>query len=277
MPILPPTPIAPYDNLNTILNATRLRVNDMLTGAGGEIITDTTPGAPWITQQMANNAWRRLQDILCSLGMARFKNTIILYGFPVTSQTDPGTECWVNWSQYFDGQFYFQPPNCPVLPPDFISPLTVTERPSATFPAVGGNFLRMDRQLNGIPPVPKLFRNWSWQWKDDTLAFPGATVVTDLKLFYEAYLPDFATIGDVPWYNSPVPIARCLDALSWLCAYEACKGRGDMDAESLEQKGIAASRILAERELLQPRSVYGAGELGKGGDAFSAKMVPSQQ
>jgi hypothetical protein len=54
----PPALTAPYDSLENVLNTARVRLNDAIQQLGGDIMKDSQP----FTQQMANSAWRRLQE-----------------------------------------------------------------------------------------------------------------------------------------------------------------------------------------------------------------------
>lgn len=53
-------PSSPYDTLESVLTAARIRVNDAIKAIGGEILTDDAA----FTIQTINNAWRRLQAVL---------------------------------------------------------------------------------------------------------------------------------------------------------------------------------------------------------------------
>jgi len=273
MPPIPPPDNTPYDSLQSILEASRVRLNDAIASIGGEVLTNTAV----FSQRTCNNAWRRLQDMLCALGMARFKKMGIIYALPVVSQLppatspDPGAQVWMNWNQYFDGFNFF--PN-PTLPADFISPLWVRERVTSLANAPT-NFLKMDRLLNGIPATPKQYRNWTWDWHDDALYLAGATSLIDLQIWYESYLPDFIDIGGTPWYNSKVAIPRCLDPLANLICAEMAGARGDLDAGSFIAAATDGVMRLMDREILQPHSLVKASELGKMPDQYTPSGAPS--
>lgn len=245
----------PYDTVEAVLNATRVRVNDAIQSLGGDVLKDDRP----YTQVMTNAGWRRLQDFLVSLGVARFKNRSIIYALPViavvppATQADVAAEQWMNWTMFFDGANYFTDK---VLPQDFISPLRIWEK-------AGTQFLEMDDFPNGLPPVAKRWRNAAYQWKNDTLTLPGATSSVDLLLYYNSYLPDFIDQGSVLWHQQLVPIPRALDALADYIAVEVCRGRGDLDTDWFEQRAQASARIMWKRENLQALSVINQSELQK--------------
>ena len=244
MPILPPITTAPYDSVEAALQMARVRVNDAIVSIGGEVLTDPAP----FTQVSVNAAWRRLQAALAGLGAARMKSEGILYGLPAIALlppavvADPATVCWINWSQYFDGQNYF---NQPVLPPDMIQPIDVRERPSASSPITGLNFMKMDEYLREFPRQPKQYRNWFWQWRDDTLVLPGATTPTDILIRYAAWLPDFIEHDGHSWTDNQIPIPRALNALSLYIASEVSGPRGDMDRDYFDSAALAATMELA--------------------------------
>ena len=245
MPALPPQTNTSFDSMEAVLNTARVRMNDAIESIGGDVFTDNQP----FTQVYTNSAWRRLQGFLASSGHPALKRTVILFSLPVVAvlpgllSTDPGTQCWVNWNQFFDGYNYLEPPNVAVLPPDLIAPIRCWERPTSTGPT--GMFMDMDRLMNGLPGVPKLFRNWTWEWIANQLVIPGATVPTDLWIRYAALLPDFEDTGEIPWHQQRVPIPRALDSLaSYICA-EVGAARGDVDASSFESAAQSAAMALA--------------------------------
>lgn len=243
MPIIPPILSAPYDSVDSILNLTRVRINDAIQSLGGDILTDIQP----FTQEMANAGWRTLQEYLANLGYTRSKQEIILTGIPPVTNYDPATQVALTWSNYFNGTGYDIPPTAPVLPQNMILPLRLWER----FSSGNGIFIPMGQAMDGLPTGPKLPCNGCWEWREDGIYMPGATVSTDIRMRYLAYLPDFATQGDVLWYNQPVPIMRCKNALAYYIAAEAALPRADLDAEAFTQKGDVAARLIFNREVQQ--------------------------
>jgi hypothetical protein len=237
MPVLPPIASAPYDTVETVLKAARVRVNDAIQSIGGDMLTDTQP----FTQVMANLAWRKMQNFLANLGFSRARSEAIVPSVPVVANYDPATQVYLAWSGFYDGNALN---TGTVLPGDCIMPLRVWER------VAGSNtgFSEMPMVLDGLPDCSKVSANRTWEWRNDAMYMPGSTVSMDLRIRYAAYLPDFATIGQVLWYNQPVPIARCLDALSNYIAAEFAIPRADMDAQTYINEGEKAARKIFNRE-----------------------------
>jgi len=237
MPIIPPSAAAPYDTVNTILNAARVRVNDAIASLGGDMLTNTQP----FTQVMTNTAWRKMQNYLANQGFTRVKSEAIITGVPVVNGTDPATQVSLSWLGFWDGNAL----NTSVtLPADLIMPLLLWERASGQ----NGSFTPMLMRLDGLPTWPHQGFDQLWEWRNDAIYMPGATTVTDKRLRYLAYLQDFADAGTVNWYDQPVPIARCLDCFSNYIAAEFAIPRGDMDAQSYIAAAEAAAKKIFNRE-----------------------------
>lgn len=134
MPVPPPSPVAPYDTWEMVLQAARGRLNDMIQSSAGDILTDTAP----FTLPLVINAWRKFQTFLTQIGHSRFKQRTVLFGFPPFAATDPSSQTALSWTYYFDGVSFWAPPNVPVLPSDFILPLKIWERQSAVLASSTG-------------------------------------------------------------------------------------------------------------------------------------------
>lgn len=243
MPIIPPILTAPYPNLSDILNLVRVRVNDAIQSLGGEIITDVQP----FTQIMANAGWHTLQEFLANLGYTRSKQEVILSGIPAVTSFDPSVQASLAWNGYFNGTGYQIPPDAPALPQDMILPLRLWERCTSG----NGFFFPMTQVLDGLPDGPKLPANGCWDWREDAIYLPGATLVTDIRMRYAGYLPDFTDQGDTSWYDLPVPIMRCENALAYYIAAEASGPRADLDAGTFRQMGDDAARKIFNKEVQQ--------------------------
>jgi hypothetical protein len=233
MSILIPTPApsAPYIIVNDALNLARVRINDAIVSIGGDMLTNVQP----FTQVMTNAAWLKMQQYLAQLGYSRSRKRTVLTGFPVVGSTDPASETRLDWSTYYDGVSYFIPPNVQVLPPDFLAPMRIGERqsqgfqPTLTTGSSGFRPVTLARDGN-VNWRKKPWNGW-FDWRDDFIVMPGATAMFDLEIFYAAYLGDFLTVGEVPWYSQPVPIMRSLSALANYIAAEFSGPRGDLDAQ----------------------------------------------
>lgn len=243
MPILPPSFPAPYDTVQSAMELARVRLNDAIQGIGGNIFTNSAP----FSQTVVNGAWRRLQQYLSNLGYTMLTNEIIVSGVPTVDQTinDPAALVWINWSQYFDGVNYYEPPATPVLPQDLIQPLRLWER----WTGFNQIFREMRPQLDGIPSAPKTQWNQIWEWRDNAIYMPGSQMVMDLRIRYIRYLPDFFTQGGVEWYNLPMSIMGCRDAMADYIAYEMAKPRGDLNADDFLKRAESEAILIFNREI----------------------------
>lgn len=232
---------APYDSLNSILNTVRTRMNDAIASIGGDILTNDQP----YTQQNANDGWRNLQAEIANLGFSKYKRKFWGYGLPIVASTDPSSETQWTWSYFFDGTSYYAPPECSVLPADFICPLKMKERQTGT----NQPFILMQMAPDGLPECRKTPYNRCFEWKNDAIYMPGSTYSMDLEVEYAAYDADFVNQGDptdggVYWYNLPVPIMRCRSALANFICAEAAGARGDMDAQAFLDAARRDTKLL---------------------------------
>ncbi len=245
MPSIPqPPPSAPYVSVSDVLNLTRTRINDAIVSIGGDMLTVQQP----FTQVMTNAAWLKMQQYLAQLGFSRSRKRTVLTGFPVVGSTDPASETRLDWSSYYDGVSYFIPPDVQVLPPDFLAPMRIGERRSQGFQPTlttgSSGFRPVMLAKDGNVNWRKRTCNGWFDWRDDHIVMPGATAMFDLEIFYAAYLGDFLTVGEVEWYNQPVPIMRSLSALANYIAMEFSGPRGDLDAGSFETAAQADCRAI---------------------------------
>lgn len=239
-----PTPGFPYPIVNDALNLARTRINDAIQSIGGEMLTNTQP----FTQVMSNGAWLKMQKFLASLGYSRVRKRVVLTGFPIVGSQDPASETILNWSWFFDGVSYWIPPNTPVLPQDMIAPLRIGERQSPGFQATlttgSRGFTPVELAPDGNLDWRKRPWNGWFDWRNDEIIMPGSTSPMDLEIYYAASLQPFNTVGEVEWYNQPLPIVQGESALAYFICNEFAVGRGDMDANSWLQMGQQDCRDL---------------------------------
>lgn len=265
-PIPAPPPLAPYDVLDSILNATRVRMNDAIQSIGGDILTDQQP----FTQEMSNDGWRKLQSFLANLGYSRLKKPLLLTSFPAVADLDPSSWTTLDWTFYFDGVSYWTPPDVNLFPSDFILPLRVSERRSGS----QSGWSKMTMAQDELPALRKTAYNGCWLWENDTLYMPGSVYPFDLRMEYAAFLPDFLTAGSVQWYQQPVPIMRCKNALSYYICAEAAGIRNDMDADPFIVKAEQEARLILNQEVSQRqrtpvrRRCYSGGNRGIYGTGY---------
>lgn len=273
MPIPPPPVLAPYPVLETALNLARTRLNDAIQNIGGDVLTDTQP----FTGAMVNGAWRNLQVFLANLGYSKYKRKFWAYALPVVASTDPSSECFWSWTQFFDGVGYFAPPTVTVLPQDFIAPLVIKERQTGTNQV----FHRMQMAPDGLPEGMKRPWNGCFEWKNDAIYMPGSTYSMDFEVEYAAYDYDFATYTPVDGQgpilgngstlapsNMPIPIMRSESAMANYIAAECSNGRDDVDAQPFLDKAEKDAKLLmnnSDVKLKQRRPVQRRAYSGRNG------------
>lgn len=238
MPI-PPVQTAPFDTLETVLNTARVRMNDAIQSLGGDVLRDDQP----FTQQMANTAWRRLQEYIANLGYTVLTDEIIITGLPQVDSIDPGTQTALDWTGYQNAQGGIDVDFA--LPQNFMAPLKVWER------ITGQNayFRPLGNVMDGLPSTPKMGYNGIFEWRGNKVWMPGSQNSMDLRFRFIAFFNDFVTQGDVLWNQQPVPIMRCLDALSFYICSEAANPRGDLDGAQFDTKAQAAAKLIFNRDV----------------------------
>lgn len=249
MPIPPPTVVAPYDYLESVLNLARTRLNDAIQSLGGDILTDVQP----FTGTMTNAAWRNLQAFLANLGYAKYKRKFFGYAYPVTATYDPSQPNLLTWTYFFDGVSYYQSYPVSLLPNDFICPLRMGERITGS----NSRFVPMAMKPDGLDEWQKRPWNGQFEWKNDAIYIPGSTRSMDFEIEYAAYDADFVTytngsgqvvlgnpLASLTPANMPVPIMRCQSSFAnYLCA-EVAMGRDDLDVQDFIAKAEKDAKLL---------------------------------
>lgn len=259
---------APYDVIETILQSTRVRVNDAIQQIGGNTLTDTADFTPIYV----NTAWRVLQNKLRAIGytgFARLKDDLIISALPASASSDPAVQNYITWAGFYNGSTVN---GAVVLPQEFMQPLVLWERPNASANSIPAqNFRLMDQTLNGIPTNgPKQSRNLNWDWRNDQLCFPGTTVVWDLRVRCLTFLPDFpVTPGGEIITTTAVPILDCLDPFSNLIAVEFSRARGDLDTAAFASAADSGIAALYSRDTNQPTAMHKPSEYGTMRNAYT--------
>lgn len=254
-------PTAPYDLVEAVLQAARVRLNDAIKSLGGDVLTDTAV----FTQTIVNAAYRRLQDYLVELGFAALKKEALFLSVPASTSTDLGSQVYLAFTGYFDGTTL---QTSPALPQDMISPLLLWERVHGT----NAVYTPVDQLTNGLPTIPKDTLNRTWEWREEQIYLPGASGTTDIRLRYAAYLPDFianSPLTATPWYQQPVPIMRAYNALAWGICSETAKARGDVDAGYFDQMAQQAAQAMFQRDTAQPKTLFKQAEAAKMADKYT--------
>ena len=236
MPILPPG-TGSLDTVNSVLTATAARLNDKvetLLPVSGSLLGSGI----YFTQQSVNTAWRKMCEFLANVGFTALKQEAIITGIPLSASLDPASTSWLDWFNCFDGANLY---DVPELPSDLIVPFKIWERPTgqnAQFPRDP-----MELMFDGLPGMQKQSWNGCWEWRANRIYFPGALQVMDFRLLYRRYLGDFLDVGNVQWFQQPVPIQRCQDAFSLYICSEFRPGAG------WQEQAESAARLLCNREV----------------------------
>jgi len=254
---LPPASTAPYDIVDTVLNTARVRLNDAIQQLSGDILKDSQP----FTQQMVNSAWLRMQEFLANLGFARLIDEYVITALPIAGSSDPASQCWLDWTGFYDGTQVW---TGYALPQRLSFPLKIWDRVSG-YNAGWGEPIR--NIMDGLPATFKYPRNGIFEWRNDKIYMPGTTVPVDLRVRFAQFFPAFQTQGQTQWYQQPVPIVGCLDALADYICIEACDGRDDVDSQTFKTRADGEAKLIFNRDVRlknrsnvrrQPRSGNGS-------------------
>lgn len=255
-------PSAPYDTLENVLVAARVRLNDAMKSTSGEVLTDSAPFA----LQIINNAWRRLQELCSNFGLSVFNRETIFSNVAATTQADQSSQVYINFANYFNGALQ----TSPVLPQDFIAPLLLEERVHGST----ANFFPMDQCFNGLPTAPQGTLNRVWEWRNETVYMPGATGATDIRLRYQGFLADFVPNSTTAFTAQNVPMMRVLNPFAWYICSEFAKGRGDLDGGKFDEQADAAVRMIFDRDWRYDKGLYKGSEVGKMTDQYTPTQGP---
>lgn len=219
-----------------VLDAVRVRINDMIVSIGGQTLTNNAP----FTLPMCNVAWQRSQQFLVSLGYVVLEDNITIPGLPPASDLDPAKEVTLSWSGYDNGSGTLN--TAFVLPQSLIRPVSdgLQERISVTSGVNTAALSPMDEILGTLANVAKGMWNQQWQWRADKIVMPGARTNTDLSIRFAKYLADFTNLN-----TDVAPIMRCEDMLSGFICAEFAGGRGDLDRATFLTEAQQAAMIIA--------------------------------
>lgn len=247
IPIPPPTPTAPTDTVDSVLNLVRSKMLDTIGSLAGDILTDAQP----FMQEYTNAGWRELQFFLASLGYSVLKRPFIALALPVVDSTDPALWTTLTWSAFTNASgTVIAPPGIAVLPQDMILPLKVSERRTGT----QSRFCPMQMAQDELPATRKGPYNGWWIWENNTLYMPGSIYSMDLRMELAIYLSDFITVGATQWFQQPVPIIRGKTALAYFICDEIVQAREDL-AGTFTAKAQQAARQIFNIEVSQKQRV----------------------
>lgn len=236
---LPPSLTAPYPLVNAAMDLARTRLNDAIQQLGGDILKNTQP----FSQTMCNGAWRRLRHYLANLGHTRFIDEVIIQALPTVGSYDPASQCWMDWTGFYDGTQIF---DGYAFPQNLEFPLKFWDRVSG-FNAGWGRPL--ENIMDGLPATFKYQRNGIFELRDDKVFFPGTTVPVDLRIRYAKLFPSFETQGETQWYQQQVPLIGATDALADYICVEACDGRDDIDSQTFKSRAEQEANLIFNRDV----------------------------
>ena len=265
--MLPPPLGSVYDPVITAINAAKARLNadlSTLQPITGKLLDN--PDA--FSQQLTNNAWRKLQYFLANRGYMRFTKRQVVTPLPISGNlTDPTVQSWINWFNYFDGVTLL---SAPLLPQDFLFPLMIRERLTGE----NGCFQDMGQWTGPLPSLVKQCYNRIWQWDNDQINLPGATLPLDIEFYYACCLGDFVDVGTTRWFQLSIPMAGAVDALSLYMCAELVGSRDNPDltaAAVYTEAAESAAKFIRNRDArmksrvnIQRRSASGRLEGGGG-------------
>jgi hypothetical protein len=245
MPVLPSSI---YPLAEEILNLVRVFVNDTFKGATnaegeGRTFTDDWAG----TVPLFNKAQRQLERKLNNNGVTSYrKDNWLLPNVPGMSNPDPGLQCNISYTGYFDGTGSSQNPS---LPSDLYVPVNLWQRTSGS----------TDR----FAPVSQKSTLWyvvqnqyiqGWNWAQDQINFIGATNTVDLLLSYDAriFIP---FTEDTDFTETTVGTADSFEALAYQMAYDFCSARGGGASQQLEKDKNEAIQQMVTRYVRGQQSI----------------------
>lgn len=231
---LPPALTPPYSFAEEAMDLARVRLNDAIQQLSGDILKDSQP----FSKTMCNAAWRRLQHYLANMGYARLIDEVVISALPISGSSDPASQCWLDWTGFYDGTQVFQ--NY-ALPQKCSFPLKIWDRVSGVNSGWGRP---LEQVMDGMPAVFKYQRNAIFDWRNDKIYMPGTNQTVDLRIRFGQYLPSFQTQGETQWYQQPIPIIGAVDALADYICVEACDGRDDVDSQTFKTRAEGEAKLL---------------------------------
>lgn len=225
---MPSLTTAPYVSAEDILVAARAISNDANQTIAGSILADNQP----YIFPLLELAYEDLQDRLIKAGVNTYNETAEVLALTPYAGTDQTVDVELLYTGYFDGQTNFDSPQ---LPADMLIPLEIWERQSGTN-AAWCLMTQVADALSSHSPT-SYFRVWNWE--QDILTLPGATVSLDLKFKYILLAPQLTDP------TSPVLVARCTVALANLLVASVVKMRGGDPAQFKADAEMAVQNIIS--------------------------------
>src|ERR1700690_3553948 len=164
-------PVVASSAYNTAGQITSL-VRSLLNDAAGNLFTDT------VLLPYVNAAYRKAQRPLANGQSGTFLSDDVLLVVAAVTVVDPSAQVSITDAT--------APPN--QLPPDLLVPVKLWERPSGSTEDFAEMIDLTDH--GGLPSQEQGSALGVWEWRTDGLWFCGATQDTQIRLRYQASLPD---------------------------------------------------------------------------------------
>ena len=219
-------PVVATSAYNTAGQITSL-VRSLLNDAAGNLFTDT------VLLPYANAGYRKVQRALANIGSSSFLTDDVLLVVPAVSAVDPSLQVSITDAT--------APPN--QLPFDLLVPMKLWERASGSTDDFAEMIDLTDH--GGLPSQEQGSALGVWEWRTDGMWFIGATQDTQIRLRYQASLPDLADA------TSPVLIRNAQEAIAYFTAALASAARGSVLAERWDDAGADALEDLISRAVLR--------------------------
>jgi hypothetical protein len=219
-------PVVATSAYNTAGQITSL-VRSLLNDAAGNLFTDT------VLLPYANAGYRKVQRALANIGSSSFLTDDVLLIVPAVSAVDPSMQVSITDAT--------APPN--QLPFDLLVPMKLWERANGST----DDFAEMVDLTDhgGLPSQEQGIALGVWEWRTDGLWFVGATQDTQIRLRYQASLPDLVDS------TSPVLIRNSQEAIAYFTAALASAARGSALSERWDEAGDDALEDLVSRAVLR--------------------------
>lgn len=189
---MPGVATSPYPTVETVLNVARAAMADAGVDAisgeiVGDVFTDDRPG----TLVTLQSAYDYVATELTNNGVETFAKTLVISNVPPVLTMDPGIDCVMGYSGYFDGVKNNQ---SAALPPDMRLPLWLQQRQSGTLNVFTPN-PPQGACNDGLVGRTKTSYSYDWSWETDGIRTPGGLLTLDWKLRYIPFLPKLTLAG----------------------------------------------------------------------------------
>lgn len=237
-----------YNTLGVVNTLVRSLVNDS--------------AANWCTDALilpyANSAYRTVQRKLANTGSGLFITDDVLLVVPAVpaNQQDPATQVVINDAT--------APPN--QLPSNLLQPLKLWERRNGS----SDDFTEMVdlSQAGGLPSRLQDQALGVWEWRTDGLYFIGATEDRQIRLRYEAALPDLTGSSDT------ILIRNAQEAIAYAVVPLIGGARGSTFVENMDNlfndamEDVIVANVKREQEVSRRRRPYG----GRAGARYGRRI-----